>query len=190
MKVAKEEIVKAARELFREKGYAGASMQDLAERVGLKKASLYMRFANKEALVPEVMNCVLRDTLLAASTGGAGEGWYQAYAALIKAIADTLSDRKRCVGLHLAYGVGDGTPLAKQAVRTFFQSLRDHLSDILAKAMSPATAEVLAVDALVRLEGATLLIAVFDDITPMYRAVNAVLHEASAAAGQASASKE
>ncbi|WSG98187.1 helix-turn-helix domain-containing protein (plasmid) [Rhizobium johnstonii] len=182
MKVAREEIVTAARELFREKGYAGASMQDLAERVGLKKASLYMRFANKEALVPEVMDLLLRDTLSEAGAGGAGGARYPAYAALVRAIADTLSDRKRCVGLHLAYGVGDETPVAKQAVRTFFQSLRDRMSDILARAMPSITAEILAADALVRLEGATLLIAVFDEVTPMERAVEAVLSEARAAA--------
>lgn len=48
MKVARTEIVKAAQELFRQCGYAGASMQALATRVGLQKASLYMRFENKE----------------------------------------------------------------------------------------------------------------------------------------------
>ena len=54
-KVSRDKIIHAARELFREKGYAGASMQDLADEVGLRKASLYMRFPNKESLVPEVL---------------------------------------------------------------------------------------------------------------------------------------
>jgi AcrR family transcriptional regulator len=46
---------------FREGPY-GASMQDLAERVGLKKSSLYMRFPNKEALVPAVVDLTLHET--------------------------------------------------------------------------------------------------------------------------------
>ena len=37
-------------------------MQNLANRVGLQKASLYMRFPNKEALVPEVLNLTLSET--------------------------------------------------------------------------------------------------------------------------------
>lgn len=182
MKVARDEIVMAARELFREKGYAGASMQDLAERVGLKKASLYMRFVNKEALVPEVMELLLRDTLTAAQPTGQDRTWYTAYEAVVRAIADSLSDRKRCVGLHLAYGVGDEAPMAKQAVHVFFQSLRDHMSSILAKAMSVHRAQILAADALARLEGATLMTAVFDDVETMKRAVGGVLADAKKAA--------
>jgi TetR/AcrR family transcriptional regulator, transcriptional repressor for nem operon len=53
-------IVSTARELFRSKGYAGASMNDLADAVGLKKSSLYVRFPNKEALVPAVLDLTLQ----------------------------------------------------------------------------------------------------------------------------------
>ena len=56
-----ENIVDEARELFRNRGYAGMSMQDLAERVGLKKPSLYTRFASKESLVPEVLALTLAE---------------------------------------------------------------------------------------------------------------------------------
>jgi TetR/AcrR family transcriptional regulator, transcriptional repressor for nem operon len=183
MKVAREEIVSAARELFRDKGYVGASMQDLADQVGLKKASLYMRFPNKEALVPEVLDLMLKETLALPELDT--QPWDAAYAMLVRAIADNLSAKKRCVGMHLAYGVGDDTPTARQAVRIFFQSLRDSLSGILARAMPQATAETLAADALVRLEGATLLIAVFDETDTMERAVRAVLLDAREAASRA-----
>ncbi|MFP5077896.1 TetR/AcrR family transcriptional regulator [Rhizobium sp. YIM 134829] len=180
MKVAREEIVTAARELFREKGYAGASMQDLAERVGLKKASLYMRFANKEALVPAVMDLLLEDTLAQGRNDTAD--WISAYRALIMSIADSLTDRKRCVALHLAYGVGDETPLAKQAVRSFFQALQDEMIAILMRALPREAAATLATDALTRLEGATVMIAVFDDPTAMQRAVGDSLESATRAA--------
>ncbi|WP_207485901.1 TetR/AcrR family transcriptional regulator [Arenibaculum pallidiluteum] len=183
MKVAKEEIVVAARELFRERGYAGASMQDLADRVGLRKASLYMRFPNKEALVPEVLDLTLRETLSRPDMDD--RPWNVAYEALVRAIAADLSDRKRCVGLHLAYGVGDDTPVAKEAVRAFFQSLRDRLGGILARAMPRERAETVASDALIRLEGATLLTAVFDDTEAMERVVRTVVFDAAEAARRA-----
>ncbi|WP_420962049.1 TetR/AcrR family transcriptional regulator [Brucella sp. IR073] len=179
MKATREEIILAARELFREKGYAGASMQDLASRVGLKKASLYMRFPNKEALVPVVLEMTYNDTFARRDVNGTD--WSDAYEAAIRSIAAGLMDVKRCVGLHLAYGIGDETPIAKKAVRDFFQALRDRLSGILAEIMPRERAETVAADALVRLEGATLLLALFDDRQAMERAVAAALTDAASA---------
>lgn len=172
-KVSREKIIQEARELFREKGYVGASMQDLADKVGLRKASLYMRFPNKEALVPEVLSLTLDETFTQPDIDGSD--WYGAYESVVRAIASSLTDRKRCVGFHLAYGVGDDTPIAKEAVRNFFQAHRDRMTDILAKAMPRDVASIIATDALVRLEGATLLLSVFDDADAMERAVAAVM---------------
>lgn len=180
MKATKDEIVSAARELFRTKGYAGASMQDLADQVGLRKASLYMRFPNKEALVPEVLDMILRETV--PEPPSQDRPWLEAYAEAIRAIARDLTDRKRCVGLHLAYGVDDETPVAKDAVRAFFQSLRTYLTALLSKGLDSRTAAILATDALVRIEGATLMTAVFDETDAMERALQATIREAEEAA--------
>lgn len=181
MKVTRDEIVAAARELFREKGYAGASMQDLADRIGLKKASLYMRFSNKEALVPEVLDALLHETLSQAKSGALGDPWQLTYEKALRAIAGNLAERKRCVGLHLAYGVSNETPAAKEAVRNFFQTLREELSSILSSAMPSDRAEHVASDALARIEGATLLVAVFGEKAAMERAVQACRRDADAA---------
>ncbi|MGO7733714.1 TetR/AcrR family transcriptional regulator, partial [Rhizobium johnstonii] len=61
--------------------------------------------------------------------------WDDEFVEVIEFIATTLTDRGRCVGLHLAYGTSDETPIAKHAVRAFFQTHRDHLSSILSRAM-------------------------------------------------------
>ena len=45
------EIFAAAASIFREKGYHAASMQDLADAVGLQKASLYYYVSSKEDLL-------------------------------------------------------------------------------------------------------------------------------------------
>lgn len=148
-------------------------MQDLADDVGLKKASLYMRFPNKEALVPEVLNLTLEETF--SQPGADNADWKVAYATVVNAIAETLIDRRRCVGFHLAYGIGEDTPLAKEAVRNFFKTYQDRLSDILARAMPREKAAEVAADALVRLEGSTLLLTLFDDRRAMVRAVKDVL---------------
>jgi AcrR family transcriptional regulator len=45
------EILNAAVRIFEQKGYHGASMQDLADAVGMQKASLYYYFRSKEDLL-------------------------------------------------------------------------------------------------------------------------------------------
>ncbi|MDB5232940.1 MAG: transcriptional regulator, TetR family [Chitinophagaceae bacterium] len=47
-------IVKAAAELFKEKGYKAASMRDLAEQVGVEAASLYNHIKSKTELLHDV----------------------------------------------------------------------------------------------------------------------------------------
>lgn len=147
-------------------------MQDLADCIGLRKASLYTRFPNKEALVAEVLNLTLQDIF---TRDDPDVPWDVAYETVVRSIADSLADRKRCVGLHLAYGVDDETPFAKEAVKAFFQFYRDRLSDILTRAMPRETAEILASDALIRLEGATLLVTVFNEKNTMDRVVRSIM---------------
>lgn len=43
-------ILRTARELIQTRSYLGLSFQELADRVGIRKASLYHHFASKEAL--------------------------------------------------------------------------------------------------------------------------------------------
>ena len=46
----REALLKAAREVFLEKGYSAASVEDVVSRVGGSKATLYSYFGNKEGL--------------------------------------------------------------------------------------------------------------------------------------------
>jgi len=50
-----EEILERAAELFNELGYRGASVQQVARRVGLLKGSLYHHVRSKEQLLGEVL---------------------------------------------------------------------------------------------------------------------------------------
>lgn len=52
----REEVVKAAARLFREKGYHATSMQDIADLVGLRKGSLYYHVVSKEDLLFQIMD--------------------------------------------------------------------------------------------------------------------------------------
>src|SRR5262245_57459112 len=47
----RQRILAAARELFVERGYAGTSIRDITERVGVTKASVYYHFSSKEEIL-------------------------------------------------------------------------------------------------------------------------------------------
>lgn len=51
----REQIVGAARDLIQTRSYLGFSFQDVANKVGIRKASLYHHFPTKEALGVEVL---------------------------------------------------------------------------------------------------------------------------------------
>src|SRR5437762_11407012 len=58
-----EEILGAAARIFREKGYHGASVRDIAESVGLLKGSLYHYIRSKEELLARLFEGALEDTI-------------------------------------------------------------------------------------------------------------------------------
>ena len=63
----KREISRVAARVFYEKSYEGASMQNIAEAVGLTKAGLYHHIGSKDELLFEIMNFgmdILQETVL------------------------------------------------------------------------------------------------------------------------------
>ncbi|MEW6776306.1 MAG: TetR/AcrR family transcriptional regulator [Bdellovibrionota bacterium] len=57
------EILKAAEEIFAAKGFAAARLEDVAERVGIRRASLVYYFRDKRALYDAVLASVFGDLL-------------------------------------------------------------------------------------------------------------------------------
>jgi AcrR family transcriptional regulator len=55
----KDVIIEVATTLFAERGYEGTSMNDVAERAGMRKASLFYHFASKETLYEAVLDHLL-----------------------------------------------------------------------------------------------------------------------------------
>jgi AcrR family transcriptional regulator len=70
----KEEILDVATRLFAEHGYDGTSMNDVAERVGMRKASLFYHFSTKDTLYEAVLERLVASLQLALETIYASQG--------------------------------------------------------------------------------------------------------------------
>ena len=57
--VNRTDIIQAAAQIFRQKGYHGASMQDIADAVGLQKASLYHHVSGKQEILSAILDQAL-----------------------------------------------------------------------------------------------------------------------------------
>jgi AcrR family transcriptional regulator len=62
-KARREELVKVAAEVFQEKGYQASTLNDVAERMGTDRASLYYYVGSKQELFEEVVEDVLEANL-------------------------------------------------------------------------------------------------------------------------------
>lgn len=56
MSISRDHILESAAEVFSLKGYNGASMADIAEAVGLQKATLYHHFGSKQEILAELLD--------------------------------------------------------------------------------------------------------------------------------------
>ena len=57
----REKILAAAVQLFAQYGYHAATMRDIARISGIQAASIYYHYANKQALLVEIMDTHMRD---------------------------------------------------------------------------------------------------------------------------------
>ena len=57
--MTREDILEAAAQVFRQKGFHGASMQDIAEAVNLQKASLYYHVSSKQEILLALLDRAL-----------------------------------------------------------------------------------------------------------------------------------
>lgn len=71
----RQEIVRAAAEVFAEVGYNGGSLRSISERVGVSSASLVQYFGTKEGLLAAVLEEWARQSRPAGAAGLRGVAW-------------------------------------------------------------------------------------------------------------------
>ena len=65
------DIVSAARDAFAEHGYHGASISDIAGRVGVVAGAIYKHFASKREILTEVVRAFYEPLIASAAEGAA-----------------------------------------------------------------------------------------------------------------------
>jgi AcrR family transcriptional regulator len=127
-RLRKEEIVAEATRLFAERGYEGASMGDLAERVGLRKASLFHHFSSKDVLYATVLTQLMDSVQSAIVAATAAEGSFpERLDALTDALTSTLGAQPHAARLLVREAM-DAGPVMKASLGTT-------INDVLAAAL-------------------------------------------------------
>ncbi len=83
----RRQVLAAAVEVFSERGYRAASMNDIAAKLGMGKASLYHYVSSKEDVLIELYENVLRENVIAARRIAVSEQ------TAIEALAEVIRDR-------------------------------------------------------------------------------------------------
>ena len=128
----REQILGVARDLIQTRSYLGFSFQDVADRVGIRKPSLYHHFATKDALAIEILQ----------RSRTSFERWTAAMQltaakkidAYIKMYRDTLgAGRVMCPAGSLAPGWDVLDPAVREEVRLIRQVQIDWLTEVFAE---------------------------------------------------------
>jgi AcrR family transcriptional regulator len=91
--IADEAIRDAAVELFAERGFEGLSVDEVALRAGVSKATIYRRYASKVDLVVAAASCLTADEIAFPDTGNVRDDVRALAGALIKAFKNSDAGR-------------------------------------------------------------------------------------------------
>lgn len=117
----REQILDAAAALFAQHGYAGTSTRAIAERVGVRQASLYYHFSGKDEILLELLETSVRPSLVFVDALIAHNGRHAALYALASIDVGTL--------LATPYNIGT-LYLAHEVQQPRFDSFRAHRAEL------------------------------------------------------------
>jgi AcrR family transcriptional regulator len=137
-----DEILAAATRIFREKGYHGTSVQDIAEAVGLLKGSLYHYIRSKEELLARLFEGSLQDTIAELETIAARDASaVDRLRDMVRAYVLSVTANTDAVGLYLReWRALPGPDLAR--VRARRRAMRRLFEGVIAEGMRARTLAV------------------------------------------------
>lgn len=119
---SEDEALEAAMRVFWEKGYEGASMNDLTSAMGINRSSLYTIFGDKEALFHRAIERYKQGPVSFVWDSLAQPTARQVVELLLHQAVDLLADPKNprgCLSIQGALAVGSEAESVKQALIAF-----------------------------------------------------------------------
>jgi AcrR family transcriptional regulator len=129
----KDEILDIATHLFADRGYDGTSMNDVAERVGMRKASLFYHFTTKDALYEAALDRLVRRLSAALASAYAASGTFaERLETAADALTTVLSQRPLAARLLVREAIDWGPALRGRVAEPLMQALEAATSFIRA----------------------------------------------------------
>ncbi|MDQ7908333.1 TetR/AcrR family transcriptional regulator [Phytohabitans sp. ZYX-F-186] len=169
---SRERMVRAAVELFRERGYAATSFHDVIERSGAPRGSIYHHFPEgKQQLAREAIQWYADRSLRALDRAVAAGAALEALDLFVAASRDSLvaSDfLAGCAVAGVALDLGAADEPLRSSVAVAFGRWRDALADVFGReGATPERARRLAHVVVAAVEGALLLSRAQRDAQPI-----------------------
>lgn len=159
-----EQIIEAALKVFAENGVQKARMEDVGEAAGLSKATLYLYFKTKDALIGVIMRRLFAYMLRTFRTPPAGDDTVKAQ---LRTFATQLVDelhrmRPLLPLLYEFYAMGLRKSAAREVLGEFVAEFITILSPVIARGVEsgelhPVDPEQVAISLAAMLEGTLLL---------------------------------
>ena len=132
------DIVRAAGQLFREKGYSATTIRDIANAVGMRSGSPFYHFDSKQALLAAVMEegmrfAVARQAEVLAGAGAPGQPLVPRFRAMVRSHLDVLLGPDSDFIPVMLYEWRSLTAAQREAVVALKNSYEAPWSDLLAE---------------------------------------------------------
>jgi AcrR family transcriptional regulator len=175
------QILHAARDVFSRNGFAATRMEDIALKAGLSKATLYLYFASKDAVIGALLQHYFAAAFsdLVALHNGSGPLRSRLGAWSDQRIADLRADPAFLAIGYEFFAVAARQEAVRTVLRDYYAHYRRELEALISAAIAQGESFALAPDAL-----ATALVALYEGLTLLWMldpAVVALEHVTSAA---------
>jgi len=177
-KISRADIVARTVALLRSGGYDATSMAQIAQACGIRKASLYHHFPEKDALALAALDHIhthFRDHIFALA-------WRDGVAAKtrLRAVNDAVytffdDEAGGCLAANLALVSSERAPHFQAPLRAYFDDWAQTLAHLLASSHDRRKARRLAFAALARIQGALMLMRLYADRQHLRRALDETL---------------
>ncbi len=178
-KVSEKFILKQSLRVFRKKGYHHTKMEDIAAACGLLKGSLYHYYKSKQDLMKAVIQYMHdfygeKGFKAAHDPNLGGKQRLQLLADMAE--EQFFASESGCLFGNLALETFGNEPELSEMVKRFFVEWRNTLTHIFAEKYPREEAQRIAADAIADIEGAVMMMRIFNDRTYLQRAHQRLIH--------------